>query len=607
MKRVLLVLTSLLLVTAGCNKKTSFKDKDNSSENVILDVSTSDLSNFKQTYTEIDPDNPLRTNFKENDLIGFSVIAKAKIIAGSPTSADVEQKDFAFKRKNGKWEQVFDAAHPSTIEFATNGTGGEVESRFMGYYPHSTTAGSPFAATAFDNFPTAEFNLSSEQSTTESFYLNDALAASTDIVPNTVDETPDRLSMTMQHLTSFMQFRITKSDEWGDDDQLTLSYAALSGVYLAGSYDMSKLSADDIKASVKHRDGIDTSRVFKNYDPGVVLQKKTAEYLGEEANMLIVPMTVNEVKPSRIELKVTHRDADGVEETNLYVCQLPVYNDPEKDMLRPNYKYVYNVSVKRGAIDIILDGPEEWGEGPTTSGEVILVGPDSKTVELTAPSTITDNNGYISYDPSSQVYQFSIKSTLYPLSRLSIEVQPTGQVTNISDITQSQEMVDGVMKTVETGTFVLTGIPSNDNTEFSVPVNTYRTFTIKVIQNLTSDGGAANKRVIQRMEVKQEPQLAVISVTPEGNLAAKSPANVVVRLQMAGGLSQSNFMIVPVSGASASLSTESGNVLVAKITGIPNNVGASATTKQYTLKIVDSGMEDIVRYQRSFLQLAAKN
>ena len=81
--------------------------------------------------------------------------------------------------------------------------------------------------------------------------------------------------MTMQHLNSFMQLRVAKSEEWGDDDKLELKSATISGIYIKGSYDMTSLTAEEIRNSVAGPAGTATTREYRNFPTPLVLNPKT--------------------------------------------------------------------------------------------------------------------------------------------------------------------------------------------------------------------------------------------------------------------------------------------------------------------------------------------
>ncbi len=603
MKRVFIILVSIF-VAAGCAKNDRNNGLKTDDGHVALNAEPSNVSNLRdiKTYTQRDDTDPLKTKFSDKDKIGVFVMTKASA-TGTPGSGDLFQENLAFQYDNAntKWMQLFDKDHSTLLDFATQG-GVAAESRFMAYYPHSSEAGSPFdESSSFVGFPTVTYDIAADQSASNAFFLNDALAATTDVAP-TADGTVAVLNMTMQHLNSFIQLRVAKSDEWGSDDKLELKSAAICGVYVKGEYNMTSPTAADIRDNVAVRTGADTTRVFRNYETPVVLQPKTTDYTGENVDMLVVPAKLTAEKQPKVEVLVTHTASDGTVETKRYSCDLPIYDDEKKNTLKANVKYVYNVSVMRGSIEVMLEGPDDWGEGPTATGEVIKVSPDEPTVTVEFPQEIIDNDGMLPYSTmGNRNLEFSIKSTLYSLEDFSIEVLPMGHYHDITDIATVQE--GG--KSVQTGKFMLEHLPDNVSSDPDVPINDYRTVTVNILHNMTSAGGDTQKEIIKKIQIRQEPIMVLESISPEGNLPAKDPGNVVIRLKVGKGEEgASSFDITPIEGLSVS-KTVNGNIVEFTISGFTDNVGTNNTTRIYPVRVGIAGLSG-TEYFRNIVQLAAK-
>ncbi len=604
MKRVFIILASIS-VAVGCAKNNRNEVPELNEEHVALKAEASHVSNLRdiKTYTQRDDTDPLKTNFSDGDKIGVFVMTKASA-AGTPGTADLFQENLAFQYVSStpRWIQLFDVDHPSLLDFATQGSTA-AESRFMAYYPHSSVSGSPFDGTAsFAGFPTVTYNIAADQSEAGSFFLNDALAATTDVAP-TNDGSVAELNMTMQHLNSFMQLRVARSEEWGDDDKLELKSAAISGVYVKGSYDMTSATATDIRDNVSVQAGADTTRVFRNFDTPVVLQTKTDSYTGENVDLLVVPAELTAEKQPKVEVLVTHTAGDGTVETKRYSCELPIYDDNTKNTLKANVKYVYNVTVMRGSIEVVLEGPDDWGEGPTATGEVIKVSPDEPTVTVEFPQEIIDNDGMLPYSTmGNRNLEFSVKSTLYSLDNLSIEVLPMGHYHDIYNVATVQEGD----KKVQTGNFMLEHLPDNVSPDQDIPFNDYRTITVNILHDMTSVGGATEKEIIKKIQIRQEPILALESVSPEGYLPARNPGNVVIRLKVGkGDESADSFDIIEHLDGITVSKTVVGNTIEFTLSGFTDNVGANNTVRPYPVKVGIAGLSGTV-YFHNIIQLAAK-
>ncbi len=604
MKRVFIILASVS-IAVGCAKNNRHNGPDVDEGRVALKAMPSDVSNLRdiKTYTERDDVNPLKTNFSAGDKIGVFVTTKASA-TGTPSSADLSQENLAFlyESTTPKWVQLFDKDHTSLLDFATQG-GVATESRFMSYYPHSSVEGSPFdEVTSFMDFPTAVYNIAADQSDADSFFLNDALAATTDVTPAN-DGSVAELNMTMQHLNSFMQLRVAKSEEWGDDDKLELKSATISGIYIKGSYDMTSLTAEEIRNSVAVPAGTDTTRVYRNFPTPLVLNPKTTGYTGENIDMLVVPAKLTAEKQPIVEVLVTHTAGDGTVETKRYSCELPIYDDETKNTLKANVKYVYNVTVMRGSIEVVLEGPDDWGEGPTATGDVIKISPDEPTVTVEFPQVITDNDGMLPYSTMGITHnlEFTVKSTLYTLDKFSIEVLPMGHNHDVTDIATIQE--GG--KSVQTGKFMLEHLPDNVSSNPDIPINDYRTITVNILHDITSPNTETTKEIIKKIQIRQEPIMVLESISPEGNLPARNPGNVVIRLKVGkGSESADNFDINPIEGINVSKSVV-GNIVEFTLSGFTDNVGANNTVRIYPVRVGISGLSG-TEYFRNIVQLAAK-
>lgn len=593
-----------VFVVVGCAKNDRNDGPETVEGRVALNAEPSYVSNLRdiKTYTERDDVNPLKTNFSAGDKIGVFVATKASAV-GTPGLSDLAQENLAFLYDNtaSRWVQLFDKDHSSLLDFATQG-GVAVESRFMSYYPHSTVKGSPFdGTTSFVGFPTAVYNVAADQSDAASFFLNDALAATTDVTPTT-DGTVAKLDMTMQHLNSFIQLRVAKSEEWGEDDELELNSAAISGVYVKGSYDMTALTADDIRNSVAVQTGSDTTRVYRNFETPITLNTKTDSYLGENVDMLVVPAELTAEKQPKVEVLVKHTAGDGTVETKRYSCDLPIYDDKAKNTLKANVKYVYNVTVMRGSIEVVLEGPDDWGEGPTTTGEVIKVSPDEPTVTVEFPAEIVDNDGMLPYSTvGKKNLEFNVKSTKYSLDNFSIEVLPMGHYHDITDVVTVEESG----KKVQTGKFVLEHLPDNVSSDPDIPINDYRTVTVNILHDLSFAGDGSTKEIIKKIQIRQEPIMALESISPEDPLPAKNPGNVVIRLKVGkGDESADSFDVTPIEGITVNKMV-AGNIVEFTLSGFTDNVGANNTVRIYPVKVGISGLSG-TEYFRNIVQLAAK-
>lgn len=601
MKRVFIIAASVI-AAVGCAKNDRNNGPETAEGRVALNAEPSCVSNLRdiKTYTERDDVDPLKTNFSEGDKIGVFVATKASA-DGTPGPSDLAQENLVFMYHNSGWVQLFDKDHSSLLDFAKQG-GVAVESRFMSYYPHSSVSGSPFDGTvSFAGFPTAAYEITADQSAEGSFFLNDVLAATTDVTPTT-DGTVAKLNMTMQHLNSFMQLRIAKSEEWGDDDKLELHSAAIIGVHVKGSYNMTAPTAEAIRNSVAVQAGSDTTRVYRNFGTPVVLKPQTADYFGENVDMLVVPTELTAEKQPKVEVLVTHTAGDATVETKRYSCDLPIYDDKAKNTLKANVKYVYNVIVMRGSIEVVLEGPDDWGEGPTATGEVIKVSPDEPTVTVEFPAEITGNGGMLPYSTvGKKNLEFNVKSTRYSLDRFSIEVLPMGHYHDITNIAT----IDEGGKTVQTGKFVLEHLPDNISSDPDIPINDYRTVTVNILHDLSFAGDGSTKEIIKKIQIKQEPMMALMSISPEEPLPAKAPGNVTIKLKVGkGDESADSFEVTPIEGITVN-KTVTGNIIEFTLSGFTDNVGANNTVRIYPVKVGMSGFSGTY-YFRNIIQLAAK-
>lgn len=590
MKRVLIVLASMPIIFSNCTKQNVREERPGTGEvRVVLAPMPSemtDLRNGKSTYTQVDATNPLKTNFINKDEVGMFV-GNTSDMASTPGIGVLSQSNIRFTHSNGSWLQQFDGTDHDLLDFAVNASGSAVESRFMCYYPHTSMAGSPFnEQSSFANFPTAAYTLNADMSTAAKFALNDVLGGATDLTPTT-DGSYAKLSLTMEHLNSCLAFNITKSTEWADDDKLELVKVSLDGVYVDGTYDMSKTLKSEICSSVAVKQGATSTRVFKDYATPVALKVKDAGHTGEKAELLVVPFTLDKNKATTtLEVEVKHTMSDGTTESKTYLCELPVSTtDPAKNTFKANVKYSYNVSVNRGSLGVTLEGPDEWGEGPTAEGTVIL-NPDDPTVTITLPSEITDNNGMLQCASEAKSYTFGIESSKYSLSNFSVSVLPTGKTLQITS--NGTSVKNG--QTVETGEFQLTNFPSNTSNNDNVPINTYRTVTLNVIHDMTSQGGPTTKEIIKKIQFEQEPVLALQSIVPAGDLPATNPSSdVAIRVKMAQGYNENNFEIAKVAdGISVHTTTEAGNILVITLSGFTDN--KDGVVKLYPVKATYKGI-----------------
>lgn len=95
------------------------------------------------------------------------------------------------------------------------------------------------------------------------------------------------------------------------------------------------------------------------------------------------------------------------------------------------------------------------------------------------------------------------------------------------------------------------------------------------------------------------------SISPEGNLPARNPGNVVIRLKVGkGSESADNFDINPIEGINVSKSVV-GNIVEFTLSGFTDNVGANNTVRIYPVRVGISGLSG-TEYFRNIVQLAAK-
>lgn len=582
-------MASMPIIFSNCTKHKNVDEvtPGNGEKRVVLAPVPSemtDLRNGKSTYTQVDATNPLKTNFANKDEVGIFV-GTTDDITNSPGVGVLSQSNIRFMYSNGSWLQQFEGDDHDLLDFASDVSGSQVQSRFMCYYPHSSMTDSPFnEQTSFADFPTVSYTLNTDMSTAAKFAINDVLGGATDLTPTT-DGTYAKLSLTMEHLNSCMSFNITKSTEWANDDKLELMSVSLKGVYINGTYDMTKSTKADICSSVAVKQGATSSTVFKKYDTPVALKVKDASHTGEKAELLVVPFTLDKDKLTTLEVKVKHTMSDGTTEEKTYLCDLPISTDAAKNIFKANVKYSYNVSVNRGSLGVILEGPDDWEEGPSAEGTVIL-NPDDPTVTVTLPTEITNNNGMLQCMSQAKTYTFGIESSKYSLKNFSVSVLPTGKTLTIT----SNGTSDKNGQTVETGEFQLTGFPDNVSGNDNVPINTHRTVTLNVIHDMTSSGGATSKEIIKKIQFEQEPVLALQSITPVGDLPATNPvSDVAIRVKMAQGYTENNFEIAKVADdISVHTTTEAGNILVITLSGFTDN--KDGVVKVYPVKATYKGI-----------------